>query len=85
MVLSKLPQNLFGQFLSHVQACFIDRNAIHDTIGAGKVDIFKDAGCMGWILGHHFGMTVALHVDKDGFSRLDVAVVSSEMNEWNDA
>jgi hypothetical protein len=74
MIVSKLFQDALCQLFSHIETRFIDGYAIHDGIGSCKVDVFKDAWMMCGIGVHHFGVAVPLHIDKDGFSRLDVPV-----------
>jgi hypothetical protein len=62
------------QLFSHFETAFVDADAVHDGVGAGKVNVLKDAGSETGSRVAHASVAVALHVDKDGLAGLDVTV-----------
>ena len=64
--------DFFRELPTHVQPALVHGSRIHDRVGAGKVDVFEDAGRE-----HGFGRALAAversaFIDEDGFAGQDV-------------
>lgn len=74
-ILSKRVLELLGQLDAHVLSALVDRDAIHDRVGPGKVDVLEDVRRVGQPLGNLVELRLATLLDEDRLTGENVAHV----------
>lgn len=75
LVTQDLPHPL-GKLNTHILSTAIDRDAVHDSVGSRKIDIFENVRRVRFLLDHLAENGVAALLNKDCLAWLDVADVA---------
>src|SRR5690606_13702563 len=73
VVVGPVAQDLIGQLFTHTQPRLVDGHAVDDGIRPRQVDVLEDTGRAHRVGSALAGMDVAVHVDVDRLTGVDIA------------